>query len=220
MQQDLAQLQANVEQEIEERRSSAGQKIVALHAEAQQHATEVRRRADAEAASAQQQLAAVQQDIQSGKQAVAELQTELDVVQQHLEETRQTQQATERQIEQLEQRLTDTRQELTAELGRLEEARHAAEASERHAKEVRARVQREAKRVADLAAAAVMAAAAGGADTGEYPLVNIVAAAADRMADPEPAASTKDNGHGKDAEPRVPAARRRTPSGKVAADAE
>ena len=41
------------------------------------------------------------------------------------------------------------------------EARRAADSVEQHAKDVRARVQREAKRVADLAAAAVMAAAAG-----------------------------------------------------------
>jgi hypothetical protein len=60
------------------------------------------------------------------------------------------------------------RQDLTHELTRLDEARRAADSAERHAKEVRARVQREAKRVADLAAAAVMAAAAGGGDTGEY----------------------------------------------------
>ena len=43
-------------------------------------------------------------------------------------------------------------------------------------------MQREAKRVAELAAAAVMAAAAGGADTGEYPRV-MARPAPDRTAD-------------------------------------
>jgi hypothetical protein len=38
---------------------------------------------------------------------------------------------------------------------------------------VRARVQREAERVANLAAAAVMAAAVGGVETGEYPRVQV-----------------------------------------------
>ena len=45
------------------------------------------------------------------------------------------------------------------------------DSAERHAKDVRARVQREAKRVADLAAAAMTAAAAGGTETAEYPMV-------------------------------------------------
>jgi hypothetical protein len=71
----------------------------------------------------------------------------------------------------LQQRLGGIRQELAAEMGRLEETRRGADAAERHAKEVRARVQREARRVAELAAAAVIAAASGGGDTGEYPQV-------------------------------------------------
>src|SRR5262249_10515686 len=65
--------------------------------------------------------------------------------------------------------LTRVREELSTDLERLDEARQSAESAERHAKEVRARVQREAKRVADLAAAAGMAAATGDASTGGAP---------------------------------------------------
>src|SRR5690606_23806195 len=77
----------------------------------------------------------------------------------------------EREITHLQQRLNETSQDLTAELDRLEQARQAADAAERHAERVRARVQREAERVAHLAAEAVMAAAARGGETGEYPMV-------------------------------------------------
>ena len=68
---------------------------------------------------------------------------------------------------------------------RLDEARRMADSVEQHAKDVRARVQREAKRVADLAAAAVMAAAAGGgSETAEYPTVQQRPEPAERPAEP------------------------------------
>jgi DNA repair exonuclease SbcCD ATPase subunit len=167
-QQELAQLRAVAEREINDKKTASDQKSAALHAEAQQHAAEVRRRADEQAASHQQQLVTVQQQIQAGQQALAQLQTELNAVQQKLAQTRQEGATAERDYNQLTARMGKVRQDLTGELARLEEARHAADSAETHAREVRARVQREAKRVADLAAAAVMAAAAGGADTGEY----------------------------------------------------
>ena len=55
-------------------------------------------------------------------------------------------------------------QELEIELKRVAEAKRAGEAAERHAADVRRQVQREAKRVAELAAAAVLAAAASPED--------------------------------------------------------
>ena len=169
-QQELAQWQANVEREIGERRAAADQKIAQMHAEAQQHSAEVRRRANEQAAAAQQQLAAVQEDIQNRRETLTKLQAELDTGEQRLSQVKEEGDTVNREVTQLQQRLVVVRQGLAAELNRLSEARHAADHAERHAKDVRARVQREAKRVADLAAAAVMAAAAGG-DTGEYPAV-------------------------------------------------
>jgi cell division septum initiation protein DivIVA len=85
------------------------------------------------------------------------------------------------EVVQLQQRLNEVGQALTVEHNRLDEARRAGDAAEQHAKDVRARVQREAKRVAEMAAAAVLAAAAGGVDTGEFP--RVVLAGADRTAD-------------------------------------
>src|SRR6266511_2605780 len=211
-QQQLAELRTKLEQEIDERRAAAGQKIVALHAEAQQHATDVRRRADKEAAAHQQKLATVQEEIRGREQALAQLHTELDAAQQQLAQARQAQATAEDEVAQLQQRLGGARQDLTAELSRLEEVRRAADAAERHAKEVRARVQREAKRVADLAAAAVMAAAAGGADTGEYPMVS------SRPRDDQTAAN--DNGRGRNDTDDPGPAQQGRPAGKVTADAE
>ena len=95
----------------------------------------------------------------------------MDGAAQRLAQLRQDGATADSDLAQLRQRLGEARRDLTGELKRLDEARRAADSAERHAKEVRARVQREAKRVADLAAAAVMAAAAGGADTGEYKVV-------------------------------------------------
>jgi hypothetical protein len=54
--------------------------------------------------------------------------------------------------------------ELETELKRVADAKRAGEAAERHATDVRRQVQREAKRVAELAAAAVLAAAASPED--------------------------------------------------------
>ncbi len=241
-QQELAQLRAMAEREINDKKTASDQKSAALHAEAQQHAAEVRRRADEQAASHQQQLVTVQQQIQVGQQALAQLQTELNAVQQKLAQTRQEGATAERDYNQLTARLGKVRQDLTGELTRLEEARHAADSAELHAREVRARVQREAKRVADLAAAAVMAAAAGGADTGEYRQVPPVrraepgghAAPAEATGDAaggeaaaeekaEPHATNGANGTGghprHDADHVVPAQRGPQPA-KVAAEAE
>ncbi|MDT5026165.1 MAG: hypothetical protein QOE61_2591, partial [Micromonosporaceae bacterium] len=89
---------------------------------------------------------------------------------------------------------------------------------------VRARVQREAKRFAELAAAAVMAAAAGGTDTGEFPKVVLDA---DRAGQPHIVniapnlgTPTSDRGHpGHDTENAVPAQRGPQPA-KLAGDAE
>ena len=111
--------------------------------------------------------------LRSKAQSLAELQSELDAAQQRLAQSRQEAATAEREFSQLQHRLGEVRQDLTIELNRLDEARRSADSAERHAKETRARVQREAKRVADLAAAAVMAAAAGGTDTGEFPKVVI-----------------------------------------------
>ena len=169
-QQELAQLQADVEREVDQRRTAAGQKIVTLHAEAQQHAAEVRRRSDEESAAHQEQLTGVQRDIETRRQELAKVQAELDSAEQHLARSREERASTDQEVTELQQRLGEVRQELTAGLARLDETRRAADAAEQHAKVVRARVQQEAKRVAQLAAAAVMAAAMGG-DTGEFPKV-------------------------------------------------
>jgi chromosome segregation ATPase len=224
-QQEFAQAHANVEREIDERRAAASQKIVALHAEVQQHAAEVRRRTDEQATAHQQQLTVVQEEIQARRQELAQLQTELDAAQQRLAESRQERATADHEVAQLQQRLGEVRQELTADLNRLDEARRAGDSAERHAKEVRARVQREAKRVADLAAAAVMAAAAGGADTGEYPRVMTVRSGADQTIEApagntaaDPGAPTNDSGHtGHD--DAIPMQRGPQPE-KVATDAE
>lgn len=170
-QQELAQWKAGVDRDITEQRNAATQKNAALHAEAQQYSADIRRRTDEQAAAHQQQLAVVQQEIRARQQAVAQLQGELETAQQRLTQLRQEGAAAETEVNQLQQRLGEVTQDLSAELARLDDARRSADSAERHAKEVRARVQREAKRVADLAAAAVMAAAAGGAETGEYPKV-------------------------------------------------
>ena len=169
--QDIAEQQAAAEQELAEQSSATEQQIAALLAEAQQHVTELRNRADEQAASHQQQLTALQQEIEERQQEAAELHAELDTGRQQLAEIREEGETLENELSRMQQRLSEVRRDLTAESARLEEARRAGDSAERHAKEVRARVQREAKRVADLAAAAVMAAAAGGTETAEYPMV-------------------------------------------------
>ncbi len=116
-------------------------------------------------------MAVVQHEIESGQQVLANLKSELEETLARLTRARQEAAGTRSEVNALQQRLTTVTQELAGELDRLEQTRRAAESADRHAKETRARVQREARRVADLAAAAVMAAAAGGVDTGEYRLV-------------------------------------------------
>ncbi|GAA1377053.1 hypothetical protein [Catellatospora chokoriensis] len=170
---ELAEMRAAAERELAGQRTAVNQKNAALHAEAQQHAVDLRRRADDQNAAHQQQLTVVQQEIRARRQALAQLQAELDIAQQRLVQSRQDGATAERDVAQLQQRLSETTQELNHELHRLEEARRSAESAERHAVAVRARVQREAERVANLAAAAVMAAAVGGVETGEYPRVQM-----------------------------------------------
>lgn len=124
---------------------------------------------------AQQEIEAAraetQQEVQARQQTLTQLQAEVDAAQQQLAQVRQEGASLEREIAQLQQRLSETNQDLTAELDRLEQAKQSAAEAQRHAKQVRARVQREAERVAQLAAEAVMAAAARGPETGEYPVV-------------------------------------------------
>jgi hypothetical protein len=117
--------------------------------------------------------------------------TELESAQQRLGQSRQEGAAADREVNQLQQRLVEVRQTLSSELSRLDEARRSADSAEQHAKEVRARVQREAKRVAELAAAAVMAAAAGGPSTGEYRQVPMPHSGAHRTTDESPQANGK-----------------------------
>ena len=235
-QQERTQWQADMEREIGERRTEAAKKIAALHAQAQQHSDEVRRRSDEQAAAHQRQLAIVQHEIQVRQEALAQMQTELDTAQQRLGQSRQEEATANHEVAQLQQRLGEVRQDLTAELNRLDEARRAVDTAERRATEIRARVQREAKRVANLAAAAVMAAAAGGGDTGEYPKVITVRSGGARTADeatappggdvaPDREPPTSDNGHAShdrvshDTDIAVPAQRGPQPEA-VASDTE
>jgi peptidoglycan DL-endopeptidase RipA len=180
--QDLARRQAELEREIGERRTEAAQKIAGLHAQAQQQADELRRRLNEQATAHQQQLAILQEEIQAQRQTLAGLQSELDGADQRLSQSGQKQAAMDHEVVQLQQRLGEVGQALSAAHNRLDEARRAGEAAEQHAKDVRARVQREAKRVAELAAAAVMAAAAGVTDTGEFPKI-VLPAGPDRTTD-------------------------------------
>jgi len=79
-------VRAEAEQEINERRSPPGQKILALHAGAQQHATGARRRTDEQAAAAGRQLAAVQQEIEAQRQALAQVMAQMAKAQRLLAE--------------------------------------------------------------------------------------------------------------------------------------
>jgi chromosome segregation ATPase len=184
--QELTQLKADAEREIAERKTAADQKAATLHAEAQQHSTDVRLRAAEEASAHQDQLTVVQQHIQDRQQELVQLQAELDATRQRLAQAHEDRDTADTELTELQQRLGEARQDLTGELNRLEETRHAADTAEQHAREVRARVQREAKRVADLAAAAVMAAAASGPDTGEYPQVVPARTVAAPRPEPDP----------------------------------
>ncbi|AEB43841.1 hypothetical protein [Micromonospora maris] len=179
---DLAEQRAAVERELAAQRSAAEQRVSSMIADAQQYSAEIRKRADEQAAevrrhsdeqaaAAEEQLHAVQLEIGEQQDALAGVREELDTARRQLDETQQGRETTEAELTRLRQQLEETVRDLAAESQRLDEVRRAVEAAERHAKETRARVQREAKRVADLAAAAVMAAAAGGGETAEYPVV-------------------------------------------------
>ena len=228
-QEEVAQWKANVERELTEQRNAVNQKNAAMHAEAQQYSNDLRRRADEQTASHQQQLALVQHEIQAHRQALTQLQSELDTAQQQLTQTRKECGVAERELQQLQQRLNEVTQELNVQMSRLEEARRAAEIAEKHAKDVRARVQREAERVAHLAAAAVMAAAARGSETGEYPQVvarangndhhpeETAAAPAEQPLDAAPTDThaTADGHEGSEMENAVPAQREPHPERSV-----
>jgi peptidoglycan DL-endopeptidase RipA len=188
-----AQTMRDLEEELAARRSEQDKVDEERRAVAQSHLDETqelaeRLRADSEATlqhaqqeaealrtHTQQELAQLRSEVEAEvadrRQALNQLQNELDAAQQRLSEWRQEQAEVEREVAQLEQRLEEVRQDRSQELERLDEARRAADSAERHAKAVRARVQREAQRVADLAAAAVLKAAERGTETGEYPMV-------------------------------------------------
>lgn len=170
-QQEIAQWREAVEQELGAQRTAANEKNVALHAEAQQYTTDLRRKAEEAAAAQHQQLMVVQKETEARRDALTQLEAELTAAQQQLGQVRQESTAAKRELSQVQHQHTEVSQSLSGELERLEQARRAAESAERHAKDVRARVQREAERVASMAAAAVMAAAQRGAETGEYPQV-------------------------------------------------
>ncbi len=194
---DLAEQRAAVERELAAQRSAAEQRVSSMIADAQQYSAEIRKRADEQAAevrrhsdeqaaAAEEQLHAVQLEIGEQQDALAGVREELDTARRQLDETQQGREATEAELTRLRQQLEETVRDLAAESQRLDEVRRAVEAAERHAKETRARVQREAKRVADLAAAAVMAAAAGGGETAEYPVVGARAGQRPPAAEAEP----------------------------------
>lgn len=204
---ELAARKAEYEQAHEERRAAAEAELAELrelnertrsegeaaHQRLQQEMEATRTRAHEELTELKTNLG---REIEERRQLLATLQGELDSAQQRLAQCRHEEAATERQVAALQQRLEETRRELSGELNRLEEARRAAEAAEQHAKAVRAKVQREAKRVADLAAAAVIAAAQGGTETGEYPLVMQA-----RPGNAEPPAPAESNGPAPTAHP-------------------
>jgi peptidoglycan DL-endopeptidase RipA len=191
--------------ELEARRvdEQSARQVEQARAEAEGLVQEARAQAREQVEAAREQT---EQEVQARQQALAGLQAELDTAQQQLGQSRQEGAVVEREVAGLQQRLDEVGQQLAAELDRLDEARRAADSAERHATQVRARVQREAERVAQLAAAAVMAAAARGAETGEYPMVVPVRSGTNDVADqgieppagiiaPDPAAATDNRGH-------------------------
>jgi cell division septum initiation protein DivIVA len=155
--QEAKRVQEQSVRQVEEARAEADELMEAARARAQQ---------EVDAARTQ-----TQQEIQARTQALTQLHGELDAARRELAQTHEDGATAERAVAQLQQRFEEVSHQLAAELSRLDDARQAADTAERHATEVRARVQREAQRVAQLAAAAVMAAAARGAETGEYPMV-------------------------------------------------
>lgn len=182
LEEELAARRAEQERFHEERRAAAEGELAdirdlaeRLRADGEAARESAHQEAEATRAQTQQELAelqaSVEQEVEERRQAMAQMQAELDAAQQQLAQTRHEQAGVEYEVSQVHQRLGDARQDLTAELSRLEEVRREADATERHAKAVRARVQRETKRMAELAAAAVLAAAEGGSETAEYPIV-------------------------------------------------
>jgi chromosome segregation ATPase len=210
---EAARLKELGAQQIEQTRSEVEAMVQAARAQVQQEAeatrTQTQQELTQQVAAHQQQLASVLHEIEGRQKVVSQLRTEMDAFQQRLVQTRQEGVAAERELHQIQHHLGEVNGELTVQLNRLEEAKRAADAAERHAKDVRARVQREAERVANLAAAAVMAAAQRGAETGEYPQVTLQPRGdepAGEAAAPEPPADA--NGHfRREADPLVPAQR-------------
>ena len=105
------------------------------------------------------------------RQTLGEVQAELTASDHRLAQSGQQQSTIDHEVGLLQQRLAEVGEALSAEIHRLEEARRAGAAAEQHARDVRLRVQREAQRVAERAAAAVLAAAAGAGETGEFPQI-------------------------------------------------
>jgi DivIVA domain-containing protein len=169
--QEVSTQRADLQREIDERRTEAAQKIANLHIQAQQQADEVRQRMQEQSAAHQQQLAILQEEIQAQRDTLAELQSEMDAADHELAKSNEKKERMGQEFRALQQRLDEVGQALGAQHNRLDEAKRAGEAAEQYAREVRARVQREAKRVAEMAAAAVMAAATGSVETGEFPRV-------------------------------------------------
>ncbi len=191
----LEQAKHDAEALIEAARSQVQQEVEAIRAQTHQELSR-------QTASHQQQLAAVLHEIEGRQKVLAQLRTEMETAQQRLVQARHEGTAAERDLGQLQQHLGEVSQQLDAQMGRLENARQAAESAERHAKEVRARVQREAERVANLAAQAVMAAAARGAEpTGEFPTIQ---AAAPGGQGGMPQAAQHANGHAQVPQQREP----------------
>ena len=182
--QELAQQRAELTQEINGRRTEAAQRIAALHAQAQAQADELRRRMDEQTAGHQQQLKVLQEEIGGQRQTLSGLQSEVEAADQRLAAGGQQKAAIDGEIARLQHRLKEVGDALAAEHQRLEEAKRAGEAAVQHARDVRARVRQEAKRVAEMAAAAVMAAAADVSDTGEFPKV-VVGPGGERAARPQ-----------------------------------
>ncbi|MEV0713223.1 DivIVA domain-containing protein [Asanoa sp. NPDC050611] len=161
-QQELAQWRSDVEREVNDHRAAA------------QEADELRQaESDQQMQSHQQQLSMIQKEIEARQQALSQLRNAQEQAQQQLGQLRHDGAAVEQDLAQVTHRLGVTRQELNTELSRLEHARQTAESVEQQTLEARVRMQREAKRMADRAAAAVMAAAAISEQTGEFKMVAV-----------------------------------------------
>ncbi|GAA1844126.1 hypothetical protein [Asanoa iriomotensis] len=161
-QQELTQWRSDVEREVNDHRTAAQEAQEARASEAEQQMQ-----------AHQQQLTMVQKEIEARQQALGALRNAQEQTQQQLNQLRHDGASVEQELAQLTHRLGVTRQELGNELSRLDHARQTAESVEQQTLEARARIQREAKRMADRAAAAVMAAAAMSQETGEFKMVAV-----------------------------------------------